>query len=213
MPLNIRFEQWEDSQKNEEGFWKSQFAIDNTDQYHRNGYYRSLMEGVCSYIKDFLDSQDMGDKILLDIGSGPEGILHVLEAKEKYAIDPLMNNYEKMGYKIYDNNVTSIHGSAEDLCGYENKFDIIFCLNAIDHFCDIDKSISNINSSLKIDGFLILMTDLRKKNELDCYHKMSLSVSEISKILEDNNFTIDRQMEFNHGAGNPIKQWCVICQK
>ena len=214
MVLRIDFDKWEDSQKNERNFWNWQFGEGNQDQFHRNVYYRSLMEGVCSIIKDFLDSQSLDDKTLLDVGSGPEGLLHKLKAKEKYALDPLMDEYGKMGYGISDNDVIPISGSAEEeLSDYINKFDIIFCLNALDHMCDIEEAIRNIRSALVDNGFLVLMTDVRTERQLDSCHKIFLSVSEILTLLKDNDFSVHEQMKFNHGAGNPVMQWCGICQK
>ena len=214
MVLKIDEIRWNDSQKNEKYFWESQFRIGNIDQFNRNAYYQSVMEGVCPYIRDFLYSHNLEDKVLLDIGSGPEGILHKLEAKEKHALDPLMEEYENMGYDIHTNEVITNKGSSEEKISiYINKFDIVFCLNALDHFFNIDTSIKNIYSYLKDKGSLVLLTDLRTENQLDCFHKMPVSDVEILSVLKNNNFIVDRQMIFNHGAGNPIKQWCAICQK
>ena len=213
MVMRIGSDEWEDSQNNELEFWQRQFKVGNNEQDERNIYYQNVMEGVCSVIKDFLDFQVLDNKVLLDVGSGPEGILHELKAKEKYAIDPLMDEYKKMGYKISDNNVIPIQGSAEELSDYNDKFDIIFCLNALDHMYDIAQAVRSMYSALVDKGFLVLLTDLRTEDQLDCFHKMSLSTPELTALLESSSFVVRDQMKFGHSEGNSVRQWCGVCQK
>jgi len=128
--------EWKDSQQNEAWFWKEQKKSGNLEQRQRNVYYRNVLEDNCEILRNFFDFNVLDDKVLVDVGSGPEGILHVLDGKRKIAIDPLMDEYKSLGYRITDNNVECICCDAESIAELDLTADVVFCLNALDHMQD-----------------------------------------------------------------------------
>lgn len=204
---------WKDSQKNELGFWKKELQQENLDQRQRNAYYLSLMEGHCSLIRDFVETADLQHKVLMDLGSGPQGILHVLPGLYKVAVDPLMDEFKQLGFDINANDVIVANAKAEEISSKFRKdfFDVIFCLNSIDHHQDPQLVVDNIHQVLKPGGDLILLTDTRLPEQCDAYHKLPLTQKDILSWLK--NFEIIETQEFPHGAGNPIMQFIVHAKK
>ena len=207
-------EQWTLSQLNETGFWKSQKAVNNLEQQQRNRYYRGALEDSNTIAMDFF-AQDFTRFSIMDVGSGPEGILHVLKAEFKLAIDPLMLIYLAQGYKIGANNVMWLNAEAETFIPCINPlvpivYDYSCCLNALDHMRDPAKAIENI-AKFTQDEFL-LITDLRTENQLDVYHRLAVNEKEVLSWLKL-FFTISDTKNFPHQAGNPVRQLIVRCKK
>jgi len=211
-------EQWSLSQKNEAWFWQTQKGQDNLEQRQRNDYYRNVLEDDCIISRDFF-AQDFSESAIMDVGSGPEGILHVLKAKFKLAVDPLMPSYVKQGYDVGVNNVWWLAAAAEDFYPYtipDNPvfFDYALCLNALDHMRDPAMAIKNIAKYLELGAELLLITDLRIKELLDVYHRLIVTEDDVMSWLEPYFGIVEKQL-IRHGDGtlNIIKQLVIRCRK
>lgn len=205
-------ELWQDSQQNELWFWQTMLDQGNTDQLHRNAYYASHMEGHCDMIKRFLDTTDLSNKTVLDLGSGPEGFCHALQAQTKVAYDPLMNKFRQMGFLVDANGVLAVNGKAEELANlFYNAFDVVFCLNSIDHHQNPELVIDQIFDALKPSGHAFILTDLRPAELCDAYHKIPLTKEDLDQWTW--RFEKLETQIFPHGAGNPIPQYCMHLQK
>jgi 2-polyprenyl-3-methyl-5-hydroxy-6-metoxy-1,4-benzoquinol methylase len=211
--MKLSDELWEDSQKNELHFWQKELSQDNLDQRQRNVYYLSKMEGHCSLIKDFVEANDFKYKVIMDLGSGPQGIMHAIDSFVKIAVDPLMDEFRNLGFDIDRDNVMNVNAKAEDIAAKLRKdfFDVVFCLNSIDHHQDPQLVIDNIHQVLRTGGDLILLTDTRLPEQCDAYHKLPLTQEAILSWLQ--NWDILETQEFPHGAGNPIMQFIVHAKK
>ncbi len=203
--------QWTDSQKHELGFWKMQFEQGNPEQKARNHYYRNTMEAGCNLFRDFFAAHDFTDEVLVDIGSGPEGILHVIEgAKRKVAIDPLMDSFLELGYDVRANGIIALEQDGEDEWHSLNCIDVVFCLNVLDHTQKPAKVLSEIWRILKPGGYFLFMVDMRLSEQLDAYHKLALTESQLLDWLKE------YEGEFEvipHQAGNPVMQFVAVCRK
>lgn len=206
----LTWKQWNDSQKNEAHFWNVQKNLGNEEQKRRNQYCRGIIEDNCNICKDFF-AQDFSKLKIIDIGSGPEGILHVINAACKVALDPLMDEYEKMGYAIDANGVLPYSAMAEHAAFGRISYDCAICMNALDHMKNPQIAIQSIAEILRDGGQLLLTTDLRTDQQLDCYHKLPLKQIEVESYLAQ-YFTIHRSANIAHQAGNPVRQfiaWCI----
>ena len=211
-------QQWAESQKNEAWFWLSQKAQDNREQYHRNNYYRNVIEDDCIILRDFF-VQDFTESAIMDVGSGPEGILHVLKAKFKLAVDPLMSTYIKQGYHVGANNVWWLTDAAEDFYPYTVPgnpvfFDYALCLNALDHMKDPAMAIGNIAKFLNPGGELLLITDLRIAELLDPYHQLVVTEANVLSWLQPYFEIVEKEL-VRHGDGtiNILKQLVIRCKR
>lgn len=201
---------WQNSQEYEAIFWQSQKVVGNQEQYHRNNYYKNPLEDGCLIAQNFF-AKDFSDKIIIDVGSGPEGILHAIEAKKKIAIDSLMEHYRTVQqYEVDADDVICISSMAE-MFELNEQADVALCLNALDHFQWPQAAIANIHLFLKDGGDFLLITDLRSEEQLDAYHKLPVTEENVLGWLDE--FEIIYSHNFPHQADNPVRQLIVQCRK
>ncbi|MGB0885606.1 MAG: methyltransferase domain-containing protein [Chitinophagales bacterium] len=138
-----------------------------------------------------------------DIGCGPAGIFILSEnTNSKWkAVDPLLKNYQ--GLEIFKPkkypNVNFENVSFED---YKPKhsFNTIFCINAINHFINLDKNLKKLFKILENDGNLILSTDAHNYKFLkwilytlpfDILHPHQYTLAEYKAKIEAAGFKIE----------------------
>ena len=101
-----------------------------------------------------------GDNVL-DAGCGPAGIYIAFESQKVVALDPLLDSYEErldhFNKKDYPY-VEFLNMPLEEF-NTEGKFEKVFCLNAINHVSDLEKSIATIINATKENGDLVVSVD------------------------------------------------------
>jgi SAM-dependent methyltransferase len=95
-------------------------------------------------------AKTINSKHILEIGSGP-----LVSGKYHYSTKHLFSDsndfvqsdiVKSFGHPIID--VTKMK--------YKDKFDVVLCLNVLEHVYDFQKAIDNMHSALKKDGLLIV---------------------------------------------------------
>ena len=147
------------------------------------------------FYKEFFDFSLCAEKEVLDVGCGGNPITDFLNYDIKLSIlDPLIDSLISSGKY---NHLLSFPRYSLSILDFKekNKFDIITCLNVIDHFNDDDfKFIDIFYNSLKDNGELWLYYDVRPVDSCDHlalnHHGIIQSLSEkfnITKISESIN--------------------------
>ncbi len=121
------------------------------------------------YWNNFIEKSDLRSYInnatsILDVGCGPAGIYLTLNEHKVVAVDPLIKDYE-INLKHFERsrypNVTFLSKAFEDF-ETEKGFDLIFCLNAVNHFRDFSSSIKKLQGFLNKEGILVLSIDVHR---------------------------------------------------
>lgn len=119
----------------------------------------------------------------VDVGCGPRcGIFQAVKFSKMVAVDPLWDRYN-------DNKLNKIPDGVETICAdaqsfsLEDKADVIFSFNSLDHSGDLSKSYINIMSNLSDDGVFYFHIHMRTKEQLNAGHKMLITEKEIDDIL------------------------------
>lgn len=175
--------------------------------YLRNKDSISYLEWKRSYWKAFLQKCSLNlpeNSVCLDAGCGPAGIFIILENMPVDAIDPLIDKYETLD--IFDKkahaNVNFIKSSIEKF-NPERQYDYIFCLNAINHVENLDKSITNLSVLLKPGGTIIISTDVHRHSILkpvfrllpgDILHPQQDSINDYRKIFKKRALKINEEI-------------------
>ncbi len=189
---------WKIAQSLELKWWK---------RYLRNKpvhEYLSWKKGYWEHFIKEINAQSIlsGAKRILDIGCGPAGIFTILENKEVIAVDPLLNKYEKEIEHFNISNYPNVTFINESLEIYEpkQKFDVVFCLNAINHVSDINMAIKHLVSCLNKDGYLILSIDAHRYHFLkylfrtipgDALHPHQYDLKEYKTMLLNNEMKVN----------------------
>jgi 2-polyprenyl-3-methyl-5-hydroxy-6-metoxy-1,4-benzoquinol methylase len=99
---------------------------------------------------------------ILDAGCGPAGIFTIFPAPYPVdALDPLLLEYERKlpHFRRFDYpNVRFLTQPLEDL-DVRNEYDIIFCLNAINHVADLELALDRLIGSAKVGATIVVSID------------------------------------------------------
>lgn len=191
--------QWKLAQYTEIRWWKYYLKGKDIETYlvQKKAYWRSILKQLGLN----LSSNDR----LLDAGCGPAGIFMIFEEQEVVAIDPLLDHYQASIDHFSPDwypNVQFINQKIEDI-SFEEKFEIIFCLNAINHVDRLEWAIRHLVSALKPGGKLILSSDVHKYQllkylfrwiPLDILHPHQYSMKDYVALIEQNYCKIEAEI-------------------
>lgn len=150
--------------------------------------------------------------MILQIGSGGEGMINFLDVGKRFAIDPLADFFKKEFGQILDSSVTFTDGVGEDLPYEDGMFDVVIIYNALDHTSDRHKVLSEIRRVLRNDGifhvavhtyfeislpFFKLLGYVQRGEE----HPYRYTMKRISSDLRANSFQI---LDNKHGGRDEL---------
>lgn len=208
---------WKLAQLLELKWWKRYLKDKNRNEYlsWKSGYWDNLLFDIEQYIP--LPEQ----QTILDAGCGPAGIFIALKRNSVTAIDPLLNKYLENNFINPDHYpwVQFEQSSIEDL-DLKEKFDYIYCLNAINHVKDIEESYTALVRALKPEGYLIISTDAHRYHFAkklfqiipgDMLHPVQLSIEDYNEHLTKRgmeikkNILYKKESIFNHYVTIAVK--------
>lgn len=191
---------WKIAQFFEQLWWKRYLSNKPKREYlqWKQAYWQQFIKQIKNYIPDLYSA----DKLhILDAGCGPAGIFTILQHHHVTAIDPLLSSYENNSY-FNRNDYVEVNFTETTLEKFQTKenFDVVFCLNAINHVEDIQVCFNNLYASLKPNGYLVLSVDTHRNNFLkkifqfipgDILHPHQYSLNDYLNLLAHNNFSIE----------------------
>ena len=194
---------WKIAQTAELKWWKNYLSSKNVTEY---------LEWKRDYWRDFLTYLPFSvseETRVLDAGCGPAGIFSVLSQHEVVACDPLMDQYEE-SLKHFDAKKypwTNFRNLAIEDFQFEEEFDFVFSINAINHVNDLELSCQKLVKALRPGGKLIVSADAHNVNLLkklfqiipgDILHPHQYDRSEYRAFFEGQGISL--------GSGRLIKK-------
>ncbi|MBV9986401.1 MAG: methyltransferase domain-containing protein [Chitinophagaceae bacterium] len=182
---------WRLAQTLEYKWWQRYLGNKDPEQYlhWKKKYWETLLQTISPYL-----NISPADRIM-DAGCGPAGIFIIFGQNQVVAVDPLLDKYRQLPHfdpGQYPN--TSFRAipieQIDELAGY----DVIFCLNAINHVKDISLCYRKLSQALKPGGTLVISTDAHKHNFLrklfrlipgDMLHPVQQNIDEYLALLSD----------------------------
>ncbi len=181
---------WKLAQTLEYKWWQQYLKSKDTKAYlqWKIHYWQEVLLTISRYI-EIPDS-----KTILDAGCGPAGIFMALKGNTVIAIDPLLDKYQSLDHFQPDKFAwTQFKNLPIESVKDQEKYDYIFCMNAINHVNDIGLCYDNLVNALKPNGYLIISTDAHKHTFLkkifqlipgDMLHPVQLDIKEYDALLE-----------------------------
>jgi SAM-dependent methyltransferase len=136
---------------------------------------------------------------ILDVGSGPYGGVPLFIPKSclKVSIDPLIGKKE-FRHKEAVKEINLIQAVGEYLPFMQNTFDIVFCVNALDHSYEPLRNLNEINRVLNRKGAFVLMVHVVALKEKIVHHlvyetlfqKVSLIIQRLRHFRPINKFFV-----------------------
>lgn len=154
---------WNNAQTAEKRFWDNFLNLDYTNRPEWDHYF--------NIIKKYTPINKKTK--ILDVGCGAYGILNGLNTGQRYGIEPLMDFF-KSKIKM-SNKIKWIKGKGENLPFKDDFFDIIFCINVLDHVETPEKTLKEIHRCLK-DNQIFFMT-------LNCYGRPTRILRELAEKI------------------------------
>lgn len=201
MTSNLR---WKKAQEYEESFWRSiaeEIAEDSLDRIGfyewRAGEFRKLLEGLGR--EDVLD----GTHRIMEVGSGPVGIIGYLDGRDRIAVDPLNRFYSSDPNltRLRSPEVEYLDSPGESLPVEGESYDLVIMENCIDHTADPDRVLQEISRVLAPGGVLYITVNARSrpgywvhrllaKLELDPGHPHTFTEARFLSFLTGGGFGI-----------------------
>ena len=152
--MNIR---WKIAQYFELKWWKAYLGEKDKEVYLANK--KKYWQQQYALISE--DVPVNPSHTILDLGCGPSGIYLLFKENMVTAVDPLLDEYERhlgiFSRAAYPH-TTFITSRIED---YQSKelFDIVFCMNAINHVADISQGYAKLASCTRKQGKIVVSID------------------------------------------------------
>ncbi|MBC8046677.1 MAG: methyltransferase domain-containing protein [Fimbriimonadaceae bacterium] len=188
---------WNIAQKAELRWWENYLKVKDVEQYHiwKKKYWQKLLDLIALTCPV---SQDMH---VLDAGCGPSGIFMNLEKCHVFALDPLLDAYDKNLQHFKKSNFPYVKFYSMPLEKFSSgkKYDIVFCMNAINHVSDLKGCYDLLADHVKPGGKLVVTIDAHNysffKNLFriipgDILHPHQYDLEEYEAFLTDRNFKI-----------------------
>lgn len=158
------FKRWRKAQNYERKHW-GQVAENVASEQDDLDWYAWKVDQLQKKFLSRIPHINFEEKNILEIGSGPVGIIAFLRGKRKCAIDPLTNFFEKNPIltKWRDKNVEYSQGSGESLPFGDGDFSLVIIDNVIDHTKSPSNVLKEIFRVLAPEGFLYLMVNVHTR--------------------------------------------------
>lgn len=202
---------WKVAQWFEWRWWKRYLKKKDKIQYltWKRSYWQNLLDSVADVL---VINPAMR---ICDLGCGPAGIFIALPANKITAVDPLIRVYENetVVFSPADYVNTNFECSTIEDFSADCPFDVVFCLNAINHVKDIDAGFQKLNALCTSGGKVVLSVDAHNFSFFkflfrfipgDILHPHQYDLTEYTQLLEKQNFRIlktvlvKEELLFNH---------------
>lgn len=187
---------WKLAQKLEFIWWQRYLRDKETADYleSKKRYWLGLLEKTASLFPL------RGNERILDAGCGPAGIFLALEGNQVEAIDSLLDKYEQLPH-FQPHNVpwTAFRKLPMEELEETAKYDVIFCMNAINHVRNLPLCYDKLVAALKPGGYLVISTDAHRSGFLkklfqllpgDMLHPIQLDIREYELFLTERKMHI-----------------------
>lgn len=147
---------------------------------------------------------------VLDAGCGPAGIFMVLEDQTVDALDPLLEQYARELPHFDPAHYPGVKFLPESLENYQSdtSYDLIFCLNAINHVADIEQALDRLVACLAPQGTLWLSIDAHRHPGLrrifqwlpgDILHPQQFTLEEYRQLLAQRGMSVVQSLKLKPG--------------
>lgn len=160
-----------------------------------------------AYWKAFLQKSGLPvppDAVILDAGCGPAGIFLLAQGAATDAFDPLLGEYERLlpHFKRSDfPHVRFFEATLEDFSSDRAPYDVVFCLNALNHVDDLSRSLNRLAELTRTGGTLAVSIDAHNHGWLkwlfrlipgDILHPHQYAIEEYAAMLTTRGCTVER---------------------
>ena len=183
--MEIPVETWDAAQNSEYDYWvrRGTRGLDN-DARDRLLYFYEIPPLFAG-------------KVVVEIGCGLGNFLRVIAAKERIGVEPLLDKFSEI-FDMDTSGIQFIEGKGESILLPDDKADVVFCSNVLNHVQYPEMCLKEIRRIMKPDAILYFDTHFDYQSVL---HPHVFTRESIQDLLEK-YFSIERTIdkEFKWGA-------------
>lgn len=194
---------WQSAQRYERGYWESAAARIANGSCQQLEWYRWRAEQLILRLRSLgLEHLTDGRARVLEVGSGPVGVVGFFPAAERLAIDPLEPYYASNATLTVFRNpaVDYRQGSVEALPCDSARYDLVIMENCIDHVRDVTGAMRELRRALTQYGTLYFTVNCRttwgfivhralSRLRVDAGHPHTFTPHRVQRLLSDNGFS------------------------
>jgi SAM-dependent methyltransferase len=194
---------WQTAQQYERAYWATLATRIAEGSVSQLDWYRWRAEQLARKLRSLgLAHLTDGRARVVEVGSGPVGVVGFFPAAERVAIDPLEPYYASNGTlaALRDPTVDYRHGSVEALPCETGRYDIVIMENCIDHVRDVRTGMRELKRALGAMGTLYLTVNCRtawgfvvhralSRMRVDAGHPYTFTPPRVRALLDDHGFT------------------------
>lgn len=202
---------WQAAQRYERGYWESVATRIAEGSRSQLEWYRWRAEQLALRLRSLgLERLADGNARVLEVGSGPVGVVGFFPAAERVAIDPLEPYYStnETLTALRNREVDYRHGSAEALPCESGRYDLAIIENCIDHVRDVRGAMRELSRALGPSGTLYLTVNCRttwgfivhrmlSRLRVDAGHPHTFTPFRAQRLLRDSGFQV---LQFDVGS-------------
>jgi len=202
---------WQRAQRYESGYWDALATRIAEGSVSQLEWYRWRAEQLVLRLRSLgLEHLTDGCARVVEVGSGPVGVVAFFPAAERVAIDPLEPHYARNATltALRDPAVEYRQGSAEALPSESAHYDLAIIENCIDHVRDVRAAMRQLKRALTASGTLYLTVNCRtrwgyvvhrvlSRLRVDAGHPYTFTPRRVQWLLRDHGF---RPLQFEVGS-------------
>lgn len=156
---------WRIAQHFEQYWWRRYLHGKDWPTYYqwKCGYWENLLQQAIK-LAPALGTILASPKNILDAGCGPAGIYMVLNKHHVTAIDPLLDTYGQW-LEHFDTTAypwTDFRNLPLELFKTREPFEVVFCMNALNHVADIGQATDKLVAATAMGGYVVMTLDVHK---------------------------------------------------
>ncbi len=188
---------WRIAQYFELKWWK--LYLNKKDKEHYLQQKRTYWLRLYALMSPYLHCKD-NDRIL-DLGCGPSGIYMLFDKNKVTAVDPLISAYEK-NLNVFSKTrypTSEFVTNTIEQFSPAHEYDIVFCMNAINHVADINAAYKKLATCTAKKGHMVLTIDAHNYGLFrflfrlmpgDILHPHQYNLNEYTHFAETHNFKV-----------------------
>ena len=197
---------WLIAQDYERSYWQNQAHQITAGAIGQMGWYSWKAKLMEEHLSEYLRPEMKDTAVVLEVGSGPVGIVSFLPWGTRYAVDPLEDYYrsEQALCQLRDKTVTYSAGSGERLQFESNTFSLVVLDNVLDHVHQASEVLHEIGRVMRPDGLLYFAVNIHttwgavlhqvlSRLKIDRGHPYTFTAPSIRSFLAAHGFTVQKE--------------------
>ena len=195
---------WRTAQQYEQSYWEGIAAQISHGAASQLDWYRWRADQLMLKLRNLgVDILEAGNAAVVEVGSGPIGVVPFLRAAERVAVDPLEPFYSRSSVltTLRTDGVQYRAGLGDQLPCESGRYDLAIIENCIDHVQNPNAVLDELARVLKPQGILYLTVNCRSpwgylvhrvlsRMRLDPGHPHTFTPERASTFVENHGFRI-----------------------